>query len=48
MATKTRGIGVSEWKTLGVKHSTSIGRGSNSKPKNKHKKRSWKKYRGQG
>jgi hypothetical protein len=48
MATKTRGIGVSEWKPLGIKHATSIGRGTNSKPKNKHKRRSWKRYRGQG
>jgi hypothetical protein len=48
MATKTKGIGVSEWMPLGIKHATSIGRGANSKPKNKHKRRSWKKYRGQG
>ena len=27
---------------------TSIGKSKNSKPKNKHKKKSWKKYRGQG
>ncbi len=27
---------------------TSIGRSNNTKPKNKHKRRSWKKYRGQG
>jgi len=27
---------------------TSIGRSKNSRPKNKHKKKSWKKYRGQG
>ena len=27
---------------------TSIGRSKNSKPKNKHKKKGWKKYRGQG
>jgi len=27
---------------------TSIGRSNNSRPKNKHKKRNWKKYRGQG
>lgn len=28
--------------------STSIGCSSNSKPKNKHKRRQWKAYRGQG
>lgn len=27
---------------------TSIGRSPNSRPTNKHKRRSWKKYRGQG
>ena len=27
---------------------TSIGFSSRSRPKNKHKRRSWKKYRGQG
>lgn len=27
---------------------TSIGKSKNSKPKNKHKRRGWKKYRGQG
>ena len=27
---------------------TSIGKSSNSRPTNKHKKKSWKKYRGQG
>ena len=27
---------------------TSIGCSSNSKPKNKHKRKGWKKYRGQG
>ena len=27
---------------------TSIGKSKNSRPKNKHKKKSWKKYRGQG
>ena len=26
----------------------SIGKSKNSRPKNKHKKKSWKKYRGQG
>ena len=27
---------------------TSIGKSKNSRPKNKHKKKGWKKYRGQG
>ena len=27
---------------------TSIGKSKNTRPKNKHKKKSWKKYRGQG
>lgn len=27
---------------------TSIGKSNNSKPKNKHRRRSWKPYRGQG
>jgi hypothetical protein len=27
---------------------TSIGKSKNTKPKNKHKRKSWKKYRGQG
>ena len=31
-----------------VKKRTSIGNSSRSKPKNKYKKRTWKKYRGQG
>ena len=35
-------------KTERIKHVTSIGHSVRSKPKNKHKKRSWKKYRGQG
>jgi len=36
------------WKT-GSKHMrTSIGRSKNTRPKNKHKRRNWKKYRGQG
>ena len=30
------------------KHRTSIGRSVFSRPTNKHKRRSWKKYRGQG
>ena len=31
-----------------TKKRTSIGRACCSKPKNKHKKRNWKRYRGQG
>ena len=31
-----------------VKKRTSIGDSVRSRPKNKHKKRTWKKYRGQG
>ena len=31
-----------------VQKRTSIGRSKNSRPKNKHKKRNWKRYRGQG
>ena len=27
---------------------TSIGKSKNSRPKNKHKKKSWKRFRGQG
>ena len=35
-------------KTERIKHVTSIGHSVRSKPKNKHKRRSWKRYRGQG
>ena len=44
----------STWgKTQQKKHKTvpkrtSIGKSKNSRPKNKYKKKSWKKYRGQG
>jgi hypothetical protein len=31
-----------------IKKRTSIGHSSRSQPKNKHKRRSWKKYRRQG
>jgi len=48
MATKSNGVGVSEWQPLKIKHRTSIGNGPDSKPSNKNKRRSWKKYRGQG
>ena len=35
-------------KTERIKHVTSIGHSVRSIPKNKHKRRSWKRYRGQG
>ena len=35
-------------KKTGQKKRTSIGKSRRSTPKNKHKKKSWKKYRGQG
>ena len=35
-------------KKTGMKKRTSIGKSKNSRPKNKHKKKGWKKYRGQG
>tara|TARA_Y100000310_G_scaffold130326_1_gene129506 strand:+ start:763 stop:909 length:147 start_codon:yes stop_codon:yes gene_type:complete len=31
-----------------IQKRTSIGKSKNSRPKNKYKKKSWKKYRGQG
>ena len=36
-----------QWKP-GKPKRTSIGKSKNSRPLNKHKKKSWKKYRGQG
>jgi len=36
------------YKNEQVKKRTSIGRSPLSRPKNKHKRRSWKTYRGQG
>lgn len=35
-------------KAMARPHKTSIGRGPYARPTNKHKRRSWKKYRGQG
>jgi hypothetical protein len=35
-------------KTERIKHVTSIGNSPRSTPKNKNKRRSWKRYRGQG
>jgi len=46
MAKSAFGI-LRQWKP-GKPKRTSIGRSSNSRPTNKHKKKSWKKYRGQG
>jgi hypothetical protein len=36
-----------QWKP-GRPKRTSIGKSKNSRPLNKHKRKSWKKYRGQG
>ena len=36
------------WRPLAVKKRTSIGQSPLSRPSNKHKRRNWKKYRGQG
>jgi len=46
MAGKAKGA--TAWHPEGNKKRTSIGKSVRSFPKNKHKKRSWKKYRGQG
>ena len=44
---KPRKLSVVTKKTPSPKR-TSIGRSQYSRPKNKHKKKSWKRYRGQG
>jgi len=36
------------WKPLKVSKRTSIGQSALSRPSNKHKRRNWKRYRGQG
>lgn len=41
-------IGLSNYSGVKVKKRTSIGASSHSKPKNKNKRRSFKRYRGQG
>ena len=41
-------IGLSNHSGVTIKKRTSIGASSHSKPKNKHKRRSFKRYRGQG
>ena len=49
MAKRKSAFGLSQikrWKTIPKR--TSIGRSKNSRPTNKHKRKSWKKYRGQG
>jgi len=43
---KARGLESNKKET--VKKVTSIGSSKRSMPKNKHKRRSWKRYRGQG
>ena len=47
MAKKTAFSRETAW-TKGKPKKTSIGKSSNSRPTNKHKKKNWKKYRGQG
>jgi len=46
MAKSTWGRTQKKYKTTPKR--TSIGKSKNSRPKNKSKKKSWKKYRGQG
>ena len=41
-------FGISQKKTKAKPKRTSIGKSLRSRPKNKHKKAGWKKYRGQG
>ena len=49
MAKKARGWGSFEYRKKNTtRKRTSIGRSKASKPKNKYKKKSWKRYRGQG
>ena len=40
--------GRTQQKNKTIPKRTSIGKSKNSRPKNKHKKKGWKKYRGQG
>ncbi len=47
MAKKTAFSREKVW-TKGKPKKKSIGKSSNSRPTNKHKKKNWKKYRGQG
>ena len=49
MAKKARGWSAVEYRKKNTtRKRTSIGRSQSSRPKNKHKKKGWKKYRGQG
>ena len=49
MAKKARGWASVEYRKKNTsKKRTSIGRSRTSRPKNKYKRKSWKKYRGQG
>jgi len=48
MAKKARGWSSFEFREKSYKKRTSIGKSKFSRPKNKHKKKGWKKYRGQG
>jgi len=41
-------IGLSTYSEVKVKKRTSIGASAQSRPRNKHKRRSFKQYRGQG
>jgi len=36
------------WRPIPVRKRTSIGQSPMSRPNNKHKRRNWKRYRGQG
>ena len=45
---KRSAYGISQKKSKAKPKRTSIGKSKNSRPKNKHTKKSWKKYRGQG
>jgi len=40
--------GIFKYKANTTPKRTSIGKSKNSKPTNKHKRKGWKKYRGQG
>ena len=49
MAKKARGWGSFEYRKKNTtRKRTSIGRSKSSRPKNKYKKKSWIRYRGQG
>ena len=48
MAKKKTAYKIDQQYTKGSPKKTSIGKGPNSRPTNKHKRRNWKKYRGQG